>query len=114
MDITYVTIDNGPYEEYLGKSNMDITVLPSTDLPAREYNKIIRRTDAQYICFIHSDVTTSGMHEAIERSIAFHPDFGALGAVGVLNGYKWGRKGVKQEVMTLDSCCLVINTEYGL
>jgi hypothetical protein len=114
MDIGFFTIDNGVYSKYLGKSDLDVKVHPSTDSPARVYNKHIRKSSEQYLCFIHADVTSNGLKEAIERTIKAHPDFGALGAVGSNKGTIWGRKGLIQEVITVDSCCIVINTDYGL
>jgi hypothetical protein len=115
MDIEYVSIDNGVYATYLGKCNLSpITVYPSTDSPARVYNNHIRDSKAKYICFIHADVTCYGLTEAIERTIQRVGDFGALGIVGTNKGTKWGHVAVIQEVMTLDSCCIIINQDYGV
>jgi hypothetical protein len=115
MDISFATIDNGVYADHLGLSNLSpITVYPSTDSPARVYNEHIRQSKSKYICFCHADVLCHGFKEAIERTIETYPDFGALGAVGSNKGTKWGRKGQIQEVITVDSCCIVINREHGL
>ena len=114
MDIDFCSIDNGVFRDLLGKSGLNVTVHPSCESPAQAYNDFIRHSDAQYICFCHADVTTNGLKEAIERTIKAHPDFGALGAVGSNKGTIWGRKGLIQEVVTVDSCCIVINTEHGL
>jgi hypothetical protein len=115
MDLEFFTIDNGVYDNHLGLSNLSpITIHPSTDSPARVYNQRIRQCLSQYICFIHADCLTHGFKEAIERTILAYPDFGALGAVGSNKGTKWGRKGNIQEVITVDSCCIVINREHGL
>jgi hypothetical protein len=110
--VQFVTINNGVYNTYLGKSGLDVTIYPSTDSPARVYNDHIRGSNAKYICFIHSDVSCSGLENAIMRTIRLHPDFGALGAVGVFGGQRWGSP--VREVITVDSCCLVINTDHGL
>ena len=114
MDIAFFTIDNGVYFDYLWGETLPIAVHPNCKSPAKAYNDFIRYSDAKYICFVHSDVTTVGLKEAIERTIKAHPDFGALGAVGSNKGTIWGRKGLIQEVVTVDSCCIVINTEHGL
>ncbi|MFA5235224.1 MAG: hypothetical protein WC390_12575 [Sulfurimonas sp.] len=114
MDIDFFTVDNGVFSELLGKSDLDVVVHASCESPAIVYNEFIRFSDAQYLCFCHADVTTSGLMEAIERTIKAHSDFGALGAVGSNKGTIWGRKGNIQEVITVDSCCIVINTEHGL
>jgi len=115
MDLEFYTIDNGVYADHLGLSALSpITIHLSTDSPARVYNEHIRQSHAKYICFVHADVLTHGFKEAIERTILAYPDFGALGAVGSNKGTKWGRKGNIQEVITVDSCCIVINREHGL
>ena len=116
MDIEFATIDHdGCYAKYLSQADLNpITVYPSTDSPARVYNQHIRQSKAKYICFIHSDVLTYGLKEAIERTIEKYPDFGALGAVGSNKGTHWGRRGLIREVITVDSCCIVINREHGL
>ena len=114
MDIDFCTIDNGVFRDLLGKSDLDVVVHASCESPAQVYNECVRFSDAQYICFLHADVTTDGLQEAIERTIKAHPDFGSLGAVGSNKGTIWGRKGLIQEVVTVDSCCIVINTEHGL
>jgi hypothetical protein len=113
--IEFMTIDNDTYKKYLSKSGLNpITIYQSTNSPAKIYNEFIRNSCAKYICFCHSDVSCHGLKEAIERTIKAHPDFGALGAVGSNKGTIWGRKGLIQEVVTVDSCCIVINTDYGL
>ncbi len=114
MDIDFCSIDNGVFRDLLFKSDIDVAVHASCESPAQVYNEFIRFSDTKYICFIHADVTCQGLKEAIERTIKAHPDFGALGAVGSNKGTIWGRKGLIQEVVTVDSCCIVINTEHGL
>ena len=114
MDIAFFTIDNGVYFDYLWGETLPIAVHPNCKSPAKAYNEFIRYSDAKYMCFCHADVTCQGLKEAIERTIKAHPDFGALGAVGSNKGTIWGRKGRIQEVVTVDSCCIVINTEHGL
>lgn len=114
LNCDLVTIDNGVFSKYLGKAGMEMIIYPSTDSPAKVYNQHIRRSDAKYICFIHADASVNGFMDAIERTIKKHPDFGALGAVGSNRGTIWSRKGKVQEVMTVDSCCIIINTEHGL
>jgi len=113
--IEFCTIDNGCYNSYLGKSVLpNLTVYPSTDSPARVYNEHIKKSKAQYICFLHTDVTCQGFKEAIERTIELVPDFGALGAVGSWFGTRWSRQGQIWELKTCDSCCIVINRDHGL
>jgi len=114
MDIGFATIDNGVYDDLLGKCGLDVTVYKAIHSPAWIYNDHIRHCGNKYICFIHSDTRVQGLLEAIERTIHAHPDFGALGAVGSNNGTIWGRHGAIWEVVTVDSCCIVINAEHGL
>jgi hypothetical protein len=114
MEIDFFAIDNGVFYDLLGRCDLDVTAYPSCESPAKAYNEFIRHSQAQYICFVHADVTCQGLEEAIERTIKAHPDFGALGAVGSNKGTIWGRKGNIQEVITVDSCCIVINTEHRL
>ena len=110
-----VTIDNGTFHKYLGTCGLkDLIVYPSTDSPARIYNEHLRQTRYKYICFMHADVTTVGFRDAVARTIRAYPDFGALGAVGTLNRCWWGTRGQIHEVMTVDSCCIIVNTEHGL
>jgi hypothetical protein len=114
MNIDFFSIDNGVFFDLLGKAGLDVAIQAPCESPAKAYNDFIRFSDAQYLCFIHADVTAYGLQEAIERTIKAHPDFGALGAVGSNKGTIWGRRGLIQEVVTVDSCCIVINTEHGL
>lgn len=115
MDITYITIDHsGNYDKYLSHAGLHPMIYPSTTSPAKVYNDYIRKSKSKYIGFIHSDVSTQGLTDAIKRTIKAHPDFGALGAVGAKHGIIWGRQGVMPEVVTVDSCLIVINREHGL
>ena len=111
MDI--VTIDT-VYEKYLGKCGLNVIRYPPVAPPASIYNFHLDHTKMKYVCFIHSDVTTDGFLEAVARTILKYPDFGAIGAVGTKDGCKWGQLGNIQEVITVDSCCIVINTDHGL
>lgn len=113
MDMTYCTINHsGNYDKYLSHAGLHPMIYPSTTSPAKVYNDYIRKSKSKYIGFIHSDCTTQGLTEAIKRTIKQHPDFGALGAVGVNHGQVWG--GPSREVITLDSCLIVINRDHGL
>jgi len=114
--LQFVTINhNNAYFDYLGKAHLkNLTVYPSTDSPARVYNEHIRQSTTHYICFIHSDVSVTGLEDTIRRTIELVPEFGALGAVGSWNGTRWSRKGQLWELKTCDSCCIVINRDHGL
>lgn len=105
----FATIDNGVYDKYLGKCGLDPIILPPGS-PAKSYNKVLRENEG-YICFVHSDVTCKGLLEAIEETIVDRPNH-VIGAVG--NGGRWAQKRRLFDITTCDSCCIVVNTEWGL
>ena len=108
VDLLFATIDNGCYAEYLGQCGLDVMVLKPGDPPATTYNRILDAAKERYVCFIHADVTCRGLPEAIEQTIAERPGY-CLGAVGVNNGYLWSRTARLFDLITVDSCCLVVD-----
>ena len=118
--------DNTIYEKYVGNSlnklqgEFDL-IIEKNKKPAQAYNDIIEKSKNRYIVFLHSDVTFS--HEFIyniNKSIDRRPDFGAFCCVGVIKTMfgkvKIITSDIKKEkqVITSDSCCLVINKEHHL
>jgi len=116
IDLAFSTIDNGCYSQYLGKCGLDVIIEKPGPSPATIYNRILDETKERYVCFIHSDVTCSGLERAIEHTIAERPGY-LLGAVGVDGpfSYKWSRHhDSPYDIITADSCCIVVDKEMGL
>lgn len=115
IDLAFATIDNGPYATHLGRCGLDVIVKRTDVAPATIYNRILDETKERYVCFIHSDCTCMGLERAIEHTIALRPGC-LLGAVGVdaNHNYLWSMEGVAFNLMTADSCCLVVDKEMGL
>ena len=113
-DIALATIDNGCYADYLGKSGLDVIIKPPSASPAAIYNQILDETKQRYVCFIHSDVTCNGLLQAIRKTIEASPGY-VLGVVGVdKEGYIWSNAYGLRDIITCDSCCVVIDKEMGL
>lgn len=109
-----VAIDNGTFDTYLGKSDLsgfDVIRLKPDASPATLYNEQLDSYHG-WICFVHSDVSCNGLRDAIEDAID-HDDM-IYGAVGANNGIKWSRSDKLFDLVTCDSCCIVVNTEWGL
>ena len=118
--------DNNIYEKYVAKSlsklrgNFDL-IIERNKKPAQAYNKIINRSINKYIILLHADVTFSDdFIDVINQSISKYPDFGAFCCVGVIKKLFGKVKIVTSditrhhEVLTSDSCCIVINKEHYL
>mgnify|MGYP001192232288 CR=1 FL=1 len=131
MDTEKITIgilnhDNAVYEKYVAESLKQLQgdfdlIIEKNKKPAQAYNDIIEKSKNRYIVFLHSDVTFS--HEFIyniNKSIDRRPDFGAFCCVGVIKTMfgkvKIITSDIKKEkqVITSDSCCLVINKDHHL
>lgn len=84
--------------------------------PAKLYNEIIDQCDTKYLLLVHQDVNFSpDFLDYVNYAINIYPDFGAMGTVGNFkNNIEWGRKGVINEVTTLDGQCILINKEHGI
>jgi hypothetical protein len=118
--------DNDVYEKYVAQSlkklqgDYDLMIEKNKN-PAQAYNDIIDKSINRYIVFLHADVTFS--HEFINninQSIDRKPDFGAFCCVGVKRTL-FGKVKIitstidkQRQVVTSDSCCLVINKEHNL
>uniref|UniRef100_A0A6M3KC63 Putative glycosyltransferase n=1 Tax=viral metagenome TaxID=1070528 RepID=A0A6M3KC63_9ZZZZ len=110
----FATIDNGTYNTFLKKSDLpDVMVLKMDRSPAKLYNDILDKVKDRYVCFIHSDVACKGLREAITQTIPDRPNC-LIGAVGVNNGLYWSRKEILFDLITCDSCCVVIDQEMNL
>ena len=118
--------DNNIYEKYVAKSlsklrgNFDL-IIERNKKPAQAYNKIINRSINKYIILLHADVTFSDdFIDVINQSISKYPDFGAFCCVGVIKKLFGKVKIITSEidshyeVLTSDSCCIVINREHNL
>ena len=118
--------DNNVYEKYIAKSlrklkgNFDL-IIEQNKNPAQAYNDIIGKSKNRYIVFLHADVTFS--HEFInniKQSIQKQPNFGALCCIGVIKNlfgkvkFAVSEINKQHQVVTSDSCCLVINKEHTL
>ena len=131
MNFKKVTIgilnhDNNIYDKYISKSLINLKgdfdlIIEENKNPAQAYNDIIHKSKNSYIVLLHADVTFS--HEFIyniNQSIDRQPDFGAFCCVGV-NRTIFGKVKIitsdinkEKQVITSDSCCLVINKEHNL
>lgn len=103
------SVDNGVFDDYLGGCGLDVLRLPAGS-PAKTYNEVLRENNG-WICFVHADVTCKGLVEAIVDTIDARPDH-VIGAVG--NGSRWSLRNKLFDVTTCDSCCIVVNTEWGI
>jgi hypothetical protein len=115
-EILFATVDNGVYDLYLGKASLDpiIKVSPVGDFsPAKFYNSVLDSATERYVCFVHSDVSCNGLKEAIIETIRLKPGY-LYGVVGSLNGVHWSRKDKLFNLLTCDSCCIVVDREMGL
>lgn len=84
--------------------------------PAELYNQLIDQCESKYLLLVHQDVSFSpDFLDYVNYAINVYPDFGAMGTVGNFkNNIEWGRKGVINEVTTLDGQCILINKEHGI
>jgi len=118
--------DNNVYEKYIAKSlsklkgDFDL-IIEKNKKPAHAYNEIINRSINKYIILLHADVTFSDdLIDVINQSIRKYPNFGAFCSVGVtknlFNKVKIVTSEVnnQHEVLTSDSCCVVINKEHNI
>jgi len=103
----FYTIDT-VYDLYLAGSDLEVIRLEPTNSPAKLYNEILD-SESGLIGFIHSDVTTCGLPEAIERTIEVYGFHGAMGVVG--NGSRWARKGKSFLAETCDSCFILVDAD---
>jgi hypothetical protein len=114
IDLIFATIDNGCYQDCLKTCAIENILVKNADKPpATIYNNILDETKERFVCFIHSDVRCNGITQAIEKTINEKSGY-LIGAVGVKNGYHWSRKTELFELITADSCCIVVDKELGL
>lgn len=113
MNIAFATIDNDCYEKFLGKCDLDVIIKKADRPPAIIYNEVLDETKERFVCFVHADVSCHGLLNAINKTIIERPNH-LLGIVGVKNGYHWSKPNQLYDVMTLDSCCVVVDKEMGL
>ncbi len=118
--------DESVFKKYIANSLKKLkgefeTIIIKNSKPAEAYNEIIRQSKNKYIVFLHADTTfCPEFINNINASINIKPDFGALCVVGVKKTI-FGKVKIFTSkhnklinVVTSDSCCLVINKEHNI
>jgi len=118
--------DESIFNKYIANSLKKLkgefeTVIIKNSKPAEAYNEIIRQSNNKYIVFLHADITfCPEFINNINSSIKLNPDFGALCIIGVKKTifgkvkFFTSKQNKMMNVVTPDSCCLVINKEHDL
>lgn len=121
ISIGYIDHDKEVFGKYLEpslkKSDFPTIAVRPMSSGAKSYNKILDEAKTKYVLFLHQDVGFGpGLLEAIEKSIAQHPNFGAMGIVGFDfgNNTVWSSPDHCKEVERFDACCLLVNKEHGI
>ena len=118
--------DESIFKKYIANSLKNLkgefeTIIIKNSKPAEAYNEIIRQSKNKYIVFLHADITFCPEFIInINSSIKLKPDFGALCIVGVRKTifgkviFSTSKQNKLMNIVTSDSCCLVINKEHNL
>lgn len=120
ITIGYIQHSKDAQEKYLRPSLENLKgrfhTLSTSDenMPATNYNNIVEGAETRLVLLVHEDVTFgTDFLIKIKEVVAAHPDFGAIGAVGIdPNGeYRWGSASEIKVVEQLDCCCILINKD---
>lgn len=123
ITIAYIAHDADVFNKYLHPSlknlrgDFETMCLSSIDnMPAVNYNHMLKMSNTKYVLFVHEDTTFSpDFLEKIYVTINKYPNFGAIGAVGnYKNNIQWSKENEIIEVKTVDCCCILVNKENDI
>ena len=126
--IGYIDNDDSVFKIFLGPSlealhceEYDLISKSDKQIPAKNYNEIIKESKNKYIILLHQDVKfTPDFLDCIRETIKNRPDFGVLGCIGFGEFANLTRLTITShpdhiiEVDFFDSLCVVINKENDI